>query len=166
MPEPYLERPAEEEPRLNKQQMAFLRAVAKHGTIAAGARAAKVSWSTAKRWIQSEPAFRQRFEEAKSFFQDSLRQRLIKKAEQLLKSPKTNGATLRFVAKGELLGEFDQAWEKRGPKPRDYEAILREIRQEALKHLEEHGKSARGRRPKEQREHTPASRAEGEAPPA
>ena len=78
------------------RQDRFLEAYERVGTISAGARAAGVDRRTAKRWIERDAAFRERFEEAQAKFKDYVKEHLIQQAER------GNGPTWRFIAKHEL----------------------------------------------------------------
>ncbi|MEE9286165.1 MAG: hypothetical protein V3V35_10630 [Dehalococcoidia bacterium] len=117
-------------PKQNKEtqraqrQERFLDEYARVGTISAGARAARVDRRTAKRWIDSDAAFRQRFREARAVFEDSIRERLMDRAET------GNGATLRFIAKGELPEQYGDASRRRPAKPaEDIDAMWEELEQ-------------------------------------
>ena len=75
----------------------FIEEVKRLGTISAGARADGVKRRTARSWIERDPAFKERYEEALAEFKDSIEERLMTRIEE-----GANGPTLRFKAKGEL----------------------------------------------------------------
>jgi len=78
-----------------RRQARFLRAYARLGTIAAGARAAGVPRSVATRWLETDPSFRRRAGTAYAVFVDSLSERCVRLALQ------GDDVMLRFVAAAE-----------------------------------------------------------------
>ena len=99
----------EQEKSKAAKQERFLDAVRELGTIRAGARAASVPRRTARCWIERDPAFRERYEEAMAEFRDSLEERLLERIER------GNGATLRFKVKGELPEKYGEGLRRGRP---------------------------------------------------
>ena len=92
------------------RQDRFLEVYERVGTISAGARAAGVDRRTAKRWIERDAAFRERFEEAQAKFKDYVKEHLIEQAER------GNGPTWRFIAKHELPDVYGDEPRQSAPK--------------------------------------------------
>ena len=75
----------------------FLDEVRRSGRVNAAAKAAGVTTKTAKRWIDRDPAFKERYEEAMAEFRDTLEERLMNRIDR-----GGNGAALRFKLKAEM----------------------------------------------------------------
>ena len=75
----------------------FLDEVRRSGRVNAAAKAAGVTTKTAKRWIDRDPAFKERYEEAMAEFRDTLEERLMNRIDH-----GGNGAALRFKLKAEM----------------------------------------------------------------
>ncbi|MSQ26274.1 MAG: hypothetical protein EXR49_08455 [Dehalococcoidia bacterium] len=82
------------------QQRRVLDSVRSHGVIEPGVRAAGVSTRVVKRWLDSDPSFAWRFEEALFAYRDLIKERLLDRAHA------GDGATLRFVASHLIPEEF------------------------------------------------------------
>ena len=91
---------------LAEKKRVFLESISLFGTISAGVRLADVKRHEARSWIERDPEFKERYEEAREEFKDSIENRLLERIDK-----GENGPTLRFKAKGELP-------EKYGPLPR------------------------------------------------
>ena len=91
---------------LAEKKRLFLESISLFGTISAGVRLADVTRHLASSWIEGDPEFKERYEEAREEFKDSIEQKLMDRIDK-----GENGPTLRFKAKGELP-------EKYGPRPR------------------------------------------------
>ena len=112
----------------DEERKLFLEGVKKVGTISAGAREAGVKRRTARSWIERDPEFKERYEEALAEFKDSIEERLMSRIEE-----GSNGPTLRFKAKGELPEKYgprppraEQVPERKGPTWEDLEEGAKE----------------------------------------
>ncbi len=119
---------------LMEQQQRFLEALERLGTIKAGIEAAGrgVNRRTVKKWLETDAAFRERFEEAKTTFKESIEERLIQRLD------KGNGATLRFVAKGELPEKYGDSRRRPATEAKDEDGWA-----EAERALDDDGGAAR-----------------------
>ncbi len=82
------------------QQRRVIHSVRSHGVIGPGVRAAGVSTRVVKRWLNSDPSFAGRFEEALFAYRDTIKERLLDRASA------GDGPTLRFVASRLIPEEF------------------------------------------------------------
>jgi molybdenum-dependent DNA-binding transcriptional regulator ModE len=102
---------------------AFLKEVCRVGTIRAGAKAAGVSRATVRLWME-DPDLRHRFLDALADYKDLVQERLDKRT----RGKKGNGASLRFLVKGELPEKFGDARHRAPDTSKDVDARWEELK--------------------------------------